>query len=702
MALYLYKAQSREMLRQACRGLIADLKTSTSDIHLVIPHVHDKEWLHHNRDVEAGIQCPVSTVRQYLQTRIDESVELMCENGVGVSHLNQRACDLLVRNALGDHVPKAYTYLISHILNRYGKDTCRDISDKVLVHHQYKETPLNEHIRTVLEYMENRGLSLISDNVSRIINRRGEVLIWITEADMGTYVPSVIQQLSLMQDIHLFIECDEENPNLDVSREATAFYSNIATNISSCEGFLESDSYKETEKVSLSLYKASESLNFGGDVIFGLAHGTQSLSVVIADSIEREVRAYQNTQKNKDGHLTLDENSSHEENSILKGGSRLDENSRLDKQPSIGDGFSETRACSKKDSVISVALTSSELAYRVSQELRVRGIAFHSEFPTSVVESSFGKLVYALTSHVSEPNQDIAYDLITLYAQGSSSKEAQQALRLLRELPHPPQDVINSIVSSVPGLGETVSEVATVLSEPFTQQGLERFEAALKSLLEQRGTGISDAAVYRVIMRSVTALFQEISSGTTDSVQDEEECLRLSARDLCEFLEGLAVMCSSDRASGPQVVLRSTEQASFCPADTVIIANLTTESYPSFKDDKVVESFLKEFGYRANEPFYLHRRAEFYHLIQNAKHRLYLIKQTTDERGDELQSSLFFSEVLDLYSQSGDQESEGALLKKAQEAGVLIEQYESDLQKVAPSLSPQVRAERNESTRAVN
>lgn len=695
MALYLYKAPSREVLRRACYGLIAELNTASSDVHIVVPRMLDKEWLQHKSDVVPGIQCPVSTVKQFLQARIDESLELTCGDGVGLSHLNQSACDLLVRNVLGNKTPKAYTYLISHILNRYGKNACREIADKVLTHPQYKDTSLHEHILTVLEYMEKRGLSLLPDAASKIIGRRGEVLIWIAESNMGTYVPSIIEKLSLVQDIYHFIESDEENPNLDVSRESSNFYSNIATNISSCEGLLEEGTNKETEKVASSLYRASESLIFGGDVIFGLAHGVQSLSVVIADAIEREIQAYQGSQKQGD------ENSDLDTSSLLNENLYSDEISKND-DLQTDDQLLKTCKRPNHESGISVALTSPELARRVSQELCVRGISFHLEFPISVIENSFGKLIYTVASHVKEPNQDIAYDLITLYAQSSPSQEAQRALRSLRELPHPPQDVICSIVSTVPGLGDVVSEVGAVLSEPFSKHGLDRLESVLNNLLEQGGAGIADAAVYRIIIRSLTALLQEISDRTPGDVQDQGEPLYFSPRDFCEFLEGLAVVCLPSQVAGPQVVLRSTEQASFCPADTVIIANLTTESYPSFKDDKVVESFLKEFGYRANEPFYLHRRAEFYHLVQNARQRLYLIKQTVDDRGDELQSSLFLSEVLDLYSSGDDQESEGSLLKKAQEAGALIEQYESDLRKVAPSLSSTVKAERNESAKVVN
>ena len=96
--------------------------------------------------------------------------------------------------------------------------------------------------------------------------------------------------------------------------------------------------------------------------------------------------------------------------------------------------------------------------------------------------------------------------------------------------------------------------------------------------------------------------------------------------------------------------------------DVIILGGMSAAEFSSERPEPLAAELLRTLGLPAGTEERLSERLLFYSVVTRARERLYLVRQSTDARGEPLRASVFVDEVLDLYREAHHSEEDRAPL----------------------------------------
>lgn len=166
--------------------------------------------------------------------------------------------------------------------------------------------------------------------------------------------------------------------------------------------------------------------------------------------------------------------------------------------------------------------------------------------------------------------------------------------------------------------------------------------------------------------------------------------LQLNIDELIKELSSLRKVYIQDDC---QVEIMPSNKISYKTYDYVIMFNLNSSQYPAYKGQSAIDLFRKRNNLNWSQEFFKIRRYEFYKIISAAQEGLILAKLNVNRAGDELQSSLYFNEVLDLYTRKNSDDDKD-IPQQFYDKDFVTTYFDNQLELVAPASSEQIKNER--------
>lgn len=474
-----------------------------------------------------------------------------------------------------------------------------------------------------------KGYLLLGDALTAIDHGPENIIIYVAKPNLGTSIPPWITGLASTCNIYVYILHDDDNPSYDLFCRTESYYTAAGATVIDCKAIDDEFSSTELGSLSKSFYRASGEVVSEGDFLLGLSYGPESLSVVMRDFVKRFL----------------------------------------------------AEGCAS----VGVAVSCRMLAQRIQEELVSQGVPCVNCALHPLSDTQCGKALVALLSYVMNPGKSTAWEVIDRFV---SDKGAAHQKKLIKEFLatfNPTQAYLDKVIGELDGeLSERIKELEELFYGHEALEPYEMWQQVFRKILDTVATPANEA-----IERKAARLYLQVA---------EKTCVHYGnlgiSWDIESFYEKVRDLAFKvEPAEGAAVVIGTTRLVGSMSFDAVVFGDLAQETYPSYKAPGPLAHFLEEVGLPADEPFYLQKRYEFYNVITAAKKRLALVKQVTDRTGDELQSSLFLNEVLDLYA-SKDQTQLQEIPGQLRETGSVISLYDGDLAGVAPSLSDEVRTQR--------
>lgn len=479
------------------------------------------------------------------------------------------------------------------------------------------------------QWLRERKQLLKGDALTHINFNNKSTIIYIAKPDLDNPVHQWLVTLSDNCNVYVFTLNNPDNPSYDLFEDVAKYYTAAGAKVSSYEEPLSAPSTNELQEVVKSFYRSSGEVNSEGEVHIGLAYGAESLPLLVA-----QVAA------------NLSHNGTHK---------------------------------------TVIALTNKILTQQVETELSNLSLSAQNLFPLNVNETYFGRAIIALLTYAFAPTAENAIELLGYEIGGGERSRYKKARLRLLSTPYPqPEYVDEQIASLEDNLQTYLTNIRKLFNAAPTQEGAAQFQLMLAEIFEGLKKSVKNVSIYNAITRFFEQLFTEMQQ--LDAAVDAEVML--------ETLQTLSIRKKADKpaAQPTNITLCTPTQALNLNYEVLVLADMAQDQYPSYKEDSPFVYFSRENSLPTSEPYYLHKRYEFYQLLQKTSSKLALILQAVDRNGEEVQPSLFFNEVIDLYA--GEEKKEFDIPQQLFDNGCVHTMFDDELESVAFALSKKVRDER--------